>query len=102
MQPTDGTPENACFPIVVALPWVEQAVCRGLDANLFFPQDGDGNSAAQAKAICHTCPVESECLAFALDEMEKHGIWGGTNEKERRAMRRGRRAVTLYVRPIAS
>ena len=32
------------------------------------------------------CPVRKECLTFALRIREPHGIWGGLNEMERRAI----------------
>jgi WhiB family redox-sensing transcriptional regulator len=44
--------------------------------------------AAKAKAICATCRVRRECLAFALQTGQVHGIWGGTTEHERAAVRR--------------
>jgi WhiB family transcriptional regulator, redox-sensing transcriptional regulator len=40
----------------------------------------------QAKAICSTCCVREPCLQYALRIREPHGIWGGLNEVERRAM----------------
>ena len=41
------------------------------------------------KAVCASCQVREECLAHALRwPFEKHGIWGGTSERERRVMRR--------------
>jgi transcription factor WhiB len=47
----------------------------------------------EAALFCNTaCPVQSECLAFALDVSEEHGVWGGTTETERRLlMRRSRK-----------
>jgi WhiB family redox-sensing transcriptional regulator len=41
---------------------------------------------ARAKAICQECPVRQECLHYALDVGEPHGIWGGLNESERRGL----------------
>ena len=40
----------------------------------------------RAKAICATCPVRGPCLDYALRIREQHGIWGGLNEVERRAL----------------
>lgn len=40
----------------------------------------------RAKAICAECDVAIECLHFALDAREQHGIWGGTTEAERRSL----------------
>ena len=67
-------------------PWMKQAHCADADTAVFFPERGE--SAAPAKAICHACPVRTECLDFALSINERHGIWGGTSEMERRILRR--------------
>jgi WhiB family redox-sensing transcriptional regulator len=40
----------------------------------------------RAKEICADCPVTKECLDYALSIKEPHGIWGGLNEAERRAL----------------
>jgi WhiB family redox-sensing transcriptional regulator len=37
----------------------------------------------RAKAICRRCPVQQDCLAFALESRTEFGIWGGMNGKER-------------------
>jgi WhiB family redox-sensing transcriptional regulator len=39
-----------------------------------------------AKAICDLCAVRGQCLKFALQRGEAHGIWGGTSESERRVL----------------
>ncbi|OII63108.1 transcription factor WhiB [Streptomyces sp. CC53] len=71
--------------------WRLAAVCREEDPDLFFPV-GTGvpalMQAEEAKRICHGCPVRSECLRWALDTGQDHGIWGGTDEAERRTLRR--------------
>lgn len=69
--------------------WMARAGCRGVDPELFFPERGEPGS--KAKAVCWTlCPVRAECLAYALDNGEKFGVWGGASERERRRMRRQR------------
>jgi WhiB family redox-sensing transcriptional regulator len=40
-----------------------------------------------AKAICGACPIAVACLTYALKNHEL-GIWGGTTEEQRRALRR--------------
>ena len=73
-------------------PWTEQALCAqtGPDDATWYPPKG-GQPAA-GKELCAICPVRIECLEYALDHNE-WGVWGGTSEMERRAMRRKRKDV---------
>ena len=41
----------------------------------------------KAKEICGACAVRLECLNYALQIREQHGVWGGLNEEERRQLR---------------
>ena len=71
--------------------WREHAACRHEDPDLFFPIGTTGPSLVQteqAKAVCRDCPVQEPCLRFALDTDQAIGVWGGTSETERRALRR--------------
>ena len=75
--------------------WRLFAACRSADPDLFFPISDSGparEQAAKAKAICATCRVRRECLVFAVGTEQVYGIWGGTTEQERAAVRR--RAAT--------
>ncbi|MEV0777491.1 WhiB family transcriptional regulator [Streptomyces sp. NPDC050433] len=77
--------------------WLRDAACADADPELFFPV-GDADPAAEqvkrAKEVCHGCPVESRCLEWALNTGLTSGVWGGTDEAERRRLRRnGRRKV---------
>jgi WhiB family transcriptional regulator, redox-sensing transcriptional regulator len=56
------------------------------NSNIFFPERG--SSTKEAKSICAFCPMNQECLDYALMNGEKHGIWGGTSERERRKIRK--------------
>jgi WhiB family redox-sensing transcriptional regulator len=49
---------------------------------------------ARAKAVCARCPVAAQCLDYALATGQQHGVWGGTSEEERKAMRRRLRVGT--------
>jgi WhiB family redox-sensing transcriptional regulator len=70
--------------------WMAEAACKGEPVEIFIPSRG--RSTVEAKAFCSRCPVRSECLAFALDQTELPlGIWGGTSDRERKRLRRGRR-----------
>lgn len=66
-------------------PWLDQAACRGLDPALFHPQRGEPTE--PAKRVCASCPVRQECLDWALEANEKHGVWGGMSERQRRQLR---------------
>jgi WhiB family redox-sensing transcriptional regulator len=71
--------------------WRQQAECRGLDSEIFYPTSEDDDAAAEAKVICAMCPVREPCLEHALTAREKHGVWGGLDERERRRVLRRRR-----------
>jgi WhiB family redox-sensing transcriptional regulator len=89
----DDTGASDVLEALVTRPaWHAWAACRSMGSAAFFPQRGE--SCAEAKAMCATCPVQPECQAAGLGE--KHGIWGGHSERERRAMRR-RAAPSEYV-----
>ena len=67
--------------------WRLLAASRHADPELFFPVSASGPSLdqiTQAKAICAGCPVRQQCLAFALNTRQNHGVWGGMSEEERR------------------
>jgi WhiB family redox-sensing transcriptional regulator len=72
--------------------WWFRAACRGPRNTIFYPppraerRPDKRRREQQAKEICDTCPVRQECLAYAVEVREQHGIWGGLTEKERRAL----------------
>ncbi|MSO60172.1 MAG: WhiB family transcriptional regulator [Ilumatobacteraceae bacterium] len=67
---------------------MNDGTCRIYPPATFFPIDGKGVIAAQK--ICKGCPVASSCLEYALSENIEHGVWGGTSERERRRITKGR------------
>jgi WhiB family transcriptional regulator, redox-sensing transcriptional regulator len=74
--------------------WRELSACRQEDPELFFPLVPAGPGLAQierAKAVCGRCQVRAECLRFAIETAQDHGVWGGTSEEERRVLRGARR-----------
>ncbi|MFJ4787496.1 WhiB family transcriptional regulator [Streptomyces sp. NPDC088794] len=74
--------------------WRDQAACRYEDPDLFFPIGTSGPAllqTEQAKEVCGRCPVRARCLRWALDTGECLGVWGGTDETERRALQLRRR-----------
>ena len=73
------------------LPDFSAANCQGVNTDLFYPADGEGtpNELRIIRRICAACPIQPECLDWALKH-EVHGIWGGMSPKQRRAVRRQR------------
>ena len=71
--------------------WRDAAACRDVDPEMFFPVGTTGaalEQTAAAKAACATCPVQEQCLSFAVTTNQEYGVWGGLDEDERRDVRR--------------
>lgn len=68
------------------LSWQADSLCAQTDPEAFFPEKG--GSTRDAKKVCGACIVKSQCLAYALENDERFGIWGGLSERERRRLRR--------------
>lgn len=70
----------------VALEWQDDALCAETDPDAFFVEKG-GNP-RPAINLCGSCDVAAQCLAYALQNPEIAGIWGGTTQRTRRKMRK--------------
>lgn len=69
--------------------------CTRTDPEIFFPDSTTPPAVVRvALDCCSRCPVRKECLDEALAD-HRHGIWGGTTEKERRQLRATGRARQL-------
>jgi WhiB family redox-sensing transcriptional regulator len=80
--------------------WRNAARCRDTDPGLFFPIGSTGLAVEQiaaAKEVCLGCSCREACLEFALSTNQDTGVWGGTSEDERRAIRRQRRQQRLSI-----
>lgn len=79
--------------------WRLLAACRGLPWQLFHAEGDEcrapGGTAAYAegRAVCARCPVQGECLEYALRHAIAFGLWGGMSLKERRGLARRRRSA---------
>lgn len=87
---TDGTPRFDLAALPKAPPWMAEALCAQVDPDGFFPEKGGGTRAM--KRVCAQCPVTEQCLRYALDRDESHGVWGGKSATERRKLVRARAA----------
>jgi len=64
--------------------WQELAACYGLDPEVFFPTTEE--EAGLALSCCSVCEVRDMCLAWAVRNGERYGVWGGTTEQQRRRL----------------
>jgi len=74
------------IPITEERPWAAFAVCRDSDPDGFFPVTPEGERAAIR--VCQGCPVQQDCLGFAIEARIRFGVWGGMTEKQRRSFQR--------------
>lgn len=86
--------------------WVENALCAQYPASddMWNLEGHIGRTAATAagRAVCSTCPVSADCLAYAIAFGEEYGIWGGQNQKNRKYTARQARAEGVYRRRDSS
>ena len=84
-----GTPIFPIHPYDENPNWTQHASCKGSTA-LFYPERGDNATVRKAKLICTTCPIQQQCLEYALYHNEHIGIWGGYTDRERQRIKRQR------------
>ena len=87
--------------------WRELAACRNTVTaryDPFFDRTEEGEQAAIA--VCRTCRVQGECLAYAVRTGQSYGVWGGRPQQELRRLvaldRLGRAQVRASGRRIAT
>ncbi|MGW6926520.1 WhiB family transcriptional regulator [Streptomyces sp. NPDC054950] len=80
----------AYAPVSTDAPVRPRAACADEASELFFPIGNTGPALLQieeAKAVCRRCPLMESCLEGALERNEL-GVWGGTDEADRRRIKR--------------
>lgn len=74
--------------------WREQARCRGLDMEIFFPSTRGKTAStvyAEGKKVCAFCPVRRQCFLISeefVSSGDRHGLFGGLTPAERKLKRR--------------
>ena len=71
-------------PRTADLEWKSTGLCQSSDVAVFFPERDNRTAVERAKAICMLCSVRHRCLDHAMTVREPAGVWGGTDEWERR------------------
>lgn len=83
--------------------WKDRAACKG-SLHLFYgayneeesrKEPGRHERIRKAKELCRSCPVQQDCLNYALKRKIKHGIFGGKTGVERLAILRKKRLARL-------
>lgn len=60
--------------------------CSQSDPEMWFPENGAASGVPIG--ICNNCPVQAQCLEYALKHDIRYGIWGGTTARDRQLMKR--------------
>ena len=73
--------------------WKKRAACTGKPYDWFYtdPQGDYG----RGRAVCTHCPVQSDCLTYALEIGDEQGLWGGMSPTQRDRIRRGLKVRAL-------
>lgn len=83
-----GTPPSPLPPPgrywTAATGWRSRAACAGMNPDIFYPVLPGGRGGGPGRR----CPVAHECLWYALDNREEHGVWGATTPQDRQALHR--------------
>lgn len=69
--------------------WYDEAACKGMGPNIFFPEYGNYK---RAKEVCADCDVRMACLESVLKfDNDLDGMFGGYTPAERAMLREKRR-----------
>jgi WhiB family transcriptional regulator, redox-sensing transcriptional regulator len=73
----------------LASPAWSQAACRDAYPEAFFPiSERDVANREHALTYCRACVIRTDCLRVAMRDKSIQGIWGGTDERDRAALRK--------------
>ena len=75
--------------------------CVGSDVpQKWFPQDGYTRAEYDqyARWACGGCPVRDECLTYAIETRQQHGVWGGMAEHRIRVLGDGAQGLSMVGR----
>src|SRR5690242_16295717 len=80
--------------------WKLSALCASVDAALWFPEVGPPSN--KAKELCGLCPVQDECLDYALEQEAGEsflwGLYGGKTPTERGKILAARLGGERYIK----
>jgi len=85
-QPSVRVSNLVSQEVVLLNNWRSSAACLDKDPEIFYPSASNQVAAQPAIRICRHCEVTRECLKYALDNFEKHGVWAGTTPRQRKIL----------------
>lgn len=74
----------------------KQTNCTDADPESFFPASELKQENTMVLKICNACDARNDCLEYALG-WNVIGIWGGTNTRERTAIRKSKNIIPKDV-----
>lgn len=82
----------------MSVPDLTSGNCVGVQLDVFFPGTVDEVALFKpmAQQICEPCPVSNKCLEYALG-VKVLGIWAGTDEDDRKAIRKARGITAISI-----
>lgn len=83
---------TSALELLPRVDWMRRAACRNVANPEIFYTDGHYPS-REASKICGDCEVRDECLTHAIEHDERHGIWGGLTDYQRRQLTRRKTRV---------
>lgn len=60
---------------------MNDAACKDVDPELFFPEKGQSQRGNDAILTCFSCPVRSDCRDYRQRTNTNYGIWAGEYTK---------------------
>lgn len=83
-----GTDQNE----IDASNWMDFAACKGKTAEMFPRKHKDITYIPGARKLCQSCPVEEQCLEYALQfpATDIHGVWARLTPRQLAAEQRRR------------
>ena len=72
--------------------WMNNASCKGKTYIMFPKEHKDITYIVDARALCAECPVQPQCLEYALEfpAADMHGVWAGLKSRQLAAEQRRR------------
>lgn len=80
--------------------WMSKALCKGMNPDVFVPAT-EPRVPRTVELVCGACPVQTDCLEYAL-HFKLEGFWGGATTAERKRLRAERGIKAAPAMPSQS